>query len=65
MQRTLADTLDVDPNEIAIADIRRVLLDDNRKTALDSSANYSLILKHTAVKSSQIPPTVVSLPPCI
>ena len=33
LQRTLADALDVDPNEIAIADIRRVLLHDDRKTA--------------------------------
>ena len=33
LQRTLADALDVDPNEIAIADIRRVSLDNDRKTA--------------------------------
>ncbi len=33
LQRTLADELDVDPTEIEIADIRRVELEDGRKTA--------------------------------
>jgi DEAD/DEAH box helicase domain-containing protein len=33
LQRTLADELDVDPSEIEIADIRRVVLEDGRKTA--------------------------------